>query len=825
VARSLCEILNGTSVEICSLDEQAQMITVIADYVASEAAEKEQHSALGQTYSLADLPTMAESLIQRRPLQMQVDALEIDPRERRRLQARGAQATLLLPLIVGDRTLGFAQVWESLGLRRFTDGEIATGQTLIHQAAIAMDHARLFEETQRRVRELKLLHDVGLAAASGVRVGGTLQAAASALAEALENVRVSILLQDPEGNTLRAHASSGYPPDVLKNLRLRRGEGIAGRVALYNEPALVPDVRLVPHYIEIMPDTRSKLCIPLSSGSHVIGVLNIESPHPHAFTDDDQQLLSTLANNLAVLVERARLFDEVETARTELQQRAEALEEANVRLQELDRLKSQFLANMSHELRTPLNSIIGFSEILVDGLMGEMPPDQKEFMQDIYSSGRHLLALINDILDLSKIEAGRMTLEPIAFDVADLLAEVKVTTTPLIEKESQILTVDLADDLPPLTADRFRIKQVLLNLLSNANKFTPAEGHIALTCRLAAPDAILCSVADTGIGIKPEDQEIIFEEFRQADGSSARESSGTGLGLAISKRLVEMHQGRLWVESEYGHGTTFYFLLPLAGPVNSELNSEAAPPGKTVLRSRHKTVLVIEDDRQTSHLLALYLQQEGYTPVQHYDGAGTLERVQKLKPALIILDVTLPDQDGWTVLRTLKSDQETKDFPVLVTSAPEDRAQAFDLGAADHLTKPVHREDLRASFERLMQETKILLVDDDPEMIALLQAMLPADWCASLPAHNGVQGLALARSERPDAIFLDLMLPGMSGIAILEELRADPETSDIPVVVLTAKHVTTQERELLDDLVQGLMYKTEVGPQSLLAELRRLGAL
>jgi len=250
----------------------------------------------------------------------------------------------------------------------------------------------------------------------------------------------------------------------------------------------------------------------------------------------------------------------------ELQQRAEALEEANVRLEELDRLKDRFLASMSHELRTPLNCIIGFSEVLIDGFVGEVTSEQEECLGNIRSSGHHLLALINDILDLSKIEAGRMELEPTTFDVAQLLAEVEVTIRPLIEKKSQVLKVEQAGGLPPLTADRFRVKQVLLNLLSNAHKFALVEGRITLSCRLVDQATMLFSVTDTGIGIKPEDQRIIFDEFRQADGSAAREVTGTGLGLAISKRLVEMHGGRIWVESEYGHGATFSLLLPLAGP-------------------------------------------------------------------------------------------------------------------------------------------------------------------------------------------------------------------------------------------------------------------
>ena len=503
-----------------------------------------------------------------------------------------------------------------------------------------------------------------------------------------------------------------------------------------------------------------------------------------------------------------------------------ALRRANVRLQELDRLKNRFLANMSHELRTPLNSIIGFSEVLIDGLVGEMTSEQKKCVRDILSSGEHLLVLINDILDLSKIEAGRMALELATFDVAGLLAEMQTTIRPLIEKRSQVLEIEQADGLPLLTADRFRVKQVLLNLLNNGCKFTPVEGHITLSCCLADAATILFSVADTGIGIKPEDQEIIFEEFRQADGSPAAETTGTGLGLAISRWLVELHGGRIWVESEYGHGATFSFLLPLAGPsaAEPEVSGEIALPASGI-------VLVVEDSRQFSNLLAFYLRQEGYTPVQHYNGVGVLDRARELKPALITLDVMLPDQDGWDVLRALKSDPQTKDIPVLVISVLENGALGLSLGAVDYLVKPIGRDDLQRLLNRLatpkptMREVKVLVVDDDFDLVPLLRAMLSAENYTLLSAYNGKQGLTLARSEHPDVVLLDLLMPGMSGFEVLEELQADAETAGIPVIVLTAIDVTVEQRKLLNEHVQGLVCKSALTAQSLLAELRRLEAL
>jgi signal transduction histidine kinase/DNA-binding response OmpR family regulator len=833
VARSLGEGLNSTHVEIYSLDEEANTITVTTDYTAARPTADERHSNRGQTYPLADFPIIAEALAWNRPVQAKANNPGATSHEMAHLEARGAQAVLFLPMVAHGHTVGLAAVWEEQGPRRFTEGELAMGQTLTHQGAIALDNVRLFEETQHRVRELQLLHDVGLAAASGAALLDTLLATVNALATEFEGSRVAIALSNQEDHMLQMMVNANFPPEV-NDVRIPIGEGISGWVAQHGEPVLVPDVRQDPRYIGIDLDTRSELCVPLSTGSLVIGILNIESPQVNTFTEDDLRLVNTLANNLAMFVERARLFEKVESARIELQQRAEALEEANARLgeantrlQELDRLKSQFLANMSHELRTPLNSIIGFSEVLVDGLMGELPPDQKECAENILYSGDHLLALINDVLDLSKIEAGRMSLELVTFDVAEWLAEGQATIMALFEKKAQTLTVEMADDLPPLTADRFRVKQVLINLLSNANKFTPDEGRITISCRLADPATMLFSVADTGMGIKAEDQEIIFEEFCQSSDSSRQHIEGTGLGLTISKRLIEMHGGRIWVESEPEHGATFSFLLPLAGPLEPQPETKEA----IALSTTGKTVLVVEDDRQFSNLLAFYLRQEGYAPVQHYSGAGVLERVLELKPSLITLDIMLPEQDGWEVLRTLKADPQTRDIPVMVISALESSELALSLGAAEYLDKPMHRSDLQDLLNQLAgpqpsgRKVRILVVDDDPDIIRLLGDMLSTADYTLLSACDGAEGFSLARSERPDAILLNLMMPGTDGFDMLEQLRADTETADIPVIVLTAIDVTTEQRELLQDNIQGLLRKSTLTPHALLEELRRLEEL
>jgi len=816
ILEQLAQVIEYDSSAVLLLDDDRFKVTAGRGFPDMEAALRISFSA--------DEDNLSSAVVRaRRPLV--IEDVQDDPRWQSIPATAHIHGWIGAPLIVRDRVIGVLTVdSRRLGAYSEEDGRLVFA--FANQAAVAIENARLYEETQRRATELSVLYGVATAGATSLRLDEIIQRTLDALCETLRPDDAAILLLEPETEELVIRAWTGFPGGP-KLMRRPVGIGIPGWVAQMGEPVLLADVRQDERYQACDADTRSELCVPLRVGERIIGALNLESRRLGAFGDDGLRLVSTLAGNLAMLVEHARLFEEVETARAELQQRAEALEEANVRLQELDRLKDQFLANMSHELRTPLNSIIGFSEVLIDGLVGEMTSEQKECLENVRSSGHHLLALISDILDISKIEAGRMELEPATFDVAELLAEVQATITPLIEKKSQVLKIEQAEGLPPLTADRFRVKQILLNLLSNAYKFTLVEGHITLSCRLADQTTMLFSVADTGIGIKPEDQEIIFEEFRQVDGSAAREMTGTGLGLAISKRLVEMHGGRIWVESEYGHGATFSLLLPLTGP----LAAEPGAAGGTEQPSDSKTVLVVEDDRQFSDLLAFYLRREGYTPVQHYNGVGVLDHARRSKPALITLDVMLPDLDGWDVLRALKSDPLTKDIPVLVISVLENSELAFSLGAVDYLVKPVRRDDLHRVLGRLAapappdRGVKVLVVDDDPGVVLLLRRMLPAGRYTLLPAYDGEQGLILARSEHPDVVLLDLLMPGMNGFEVLAALRADAQTAAIPVIVLTAKDIAPGERALLNEHVQGLVRKSALTAQSLLTELRRLEAL
>jgi signal transduction histidine kinase/CheY-like chemotaxis protein len=636
---------------------------------------------------------------------------------------------------------------------------------------------------------------------------------------------------DKSGTALQPIAGYHIPEERLEAYKAFRiplkghafvEEAWRNKKAVFTNDAL-NDTRFQEKTLQLFP-AQSVLLLPMIVRGETIGGLwAVWWEETHHFIEEELQLVEGIVRQAAVAIQNARLFEQLEASGVELQQRAKALEEANIRLQELDRLKSQFLAHMSHELRTPLNSIIGFSEVLCDGLVGQLSPEQLECAENILTSGEHLLTLINDILDLSKIQAGRMTLDKKEFSVGEWLKTVQKTITPLVEKKSQTLLIDLAENLPPLTADPFRIKQVLINLLSNANKFTPEGGYITLSCHMADLETMVFSVADTGIGIKPEDQEIIFEEFRRSSGAVVGETEGTGLGLTISKRLIEMHDGHIWVDSEYGTGSTFSFLLPVSSAlVTLDAIKDTTTPSKP------KTVLVIEDDHQFNNLLALYLRQEGYVPIQHYTGANALGRALELRPDLITLDIMLPDQNGWEILRVLKSNARTKHIPVLVISVVEDGERALRLGATEYLVKPIRRSDIQALLDRLTasesdkQAIKVLVVDDDRDIIELLKEMLSDDRYQMLTAYDGKEGFEVANNTSPDVILLDLMMPGTSGLGMIEQLQAKDETAHIPVIVLTAIDVTPKQRQFLEETTVKILRKTALTPQSLLAELRQL---
>jgi len=381
---------------------------------------------------------------------------------------------------------------------------------------------------------------------------------------------------------------------------------------------------------------------------------------------------------------------------------AEAMRRDKEAAEEANRAKSQFLANMSHELRTPLNAIIGFSEILHDRTFGELTPKQERYVGNILSSGRHLLQLINDILDLSKIEAGRVQLEYAAFSPLTAVRTVDNLVKALLQKKNITLEVEAGTNLPPLIADQSKFKQVLYNLISNAIKFTPEGGKVMVNLGTAGNGSLLqVDVKDTGIGIKPEDQARIFREFEQVDNSYSRQQQGTGLGLALVRKFIEMHGGRIWVESEgEGKGTTFSFTVPFSpneeptgGSDKSSKTTRMATAENVPTASAPKAMaLVVDDDAAAAELLTHHLQEGGYDVARAATGEDALVLARELKPSVITLDVELPGKSGWEVLEALKADETTRVIPVVVVSVTKERNRALELGAAEFVVKPVERQ-------------------------------------------------------------------------------------------------------------------------------------
>jgi CheY-like chemotaxis protein/two-component sensor histidine kinase len=483
-------------------------------------------------------------------------------------------------------------------------------------------------------------------------------------------------------------------------------------------------------------------------------------------------------------------------------------------LEAANRHKSEFLASMSHELRTPLNAIIGFSEVLIDRLFGDLGAKQEEYLKNILDSGRHLLSLINDILDLSKVEAGRMELELDHFSFAEALENGLTMVRERAGRHGIALNLDRDPAVDIIKADERKVKQILFNLLSNAVKFSPDGGQVGVKAGIDHGE-VQVTVWDTGIGIAPEDQERIFEEFRQVGGADGQKREGTGLGLALAKRFVELHGGRIWVESVVGHGSRFTFTLP-----THRMPQFVAPPAEAehaVVGLAHggPLVLVVEDDPQAVELLKLHLESAECSVEVARDGEEGFSKARQLHPALITLDLLLPRVDGWDLLVRLKGDPETRAIPVVIVSIIDQPGKGFALGAADYLLKPVGREALLHALQRVnltgqQRERKtILTIDDDPMAVELVGTILTEEGFRVLKAYGGEEGISTARREAPALIILDLLMPEVDGFTVVERLRADPTTATIPIVILTSKNLTLPEKKRLNGEIAYLARKSE----------------
>lgn len=693
-----------------------------------------------------------------------IEAIADDPRldeHSRRLfgQAFLGQSAALFPLVVGGSWVGF--ITAVFSLRTHLDEiEVRRITALAGQAAVAMQNLRLLEVSLRRAGQLQTAAEIARDTSSTLALDTLLQRSVNLLCDRFGYYHASIFLLDETGMDAAVRESTGAAGEEMKRRSHKLPVGsrsVIGQVTLTGQPMLLNDVgaeeaRSIHRFNPLLPHTRAELGMPLKIGTRVIGALDVQATRVNAFTEDDVAVLQILADQVAVAVDNARVYELAQKAMEEIR--------------EADRLKSQFLANMSHELRTPLNSIIGFSRVILKGIDGPITDQQTQDLTAIYNSGQHLLGLINDVLDLSRIEAGKMELSfENNVNLVDIIKGVMSTTVGLVKDKPIVLKQEIDPELPQVRADSIKVRQVLLNLLSNAAKFTE-QGSITVRASVQlSPEGdpeVLIQVIDTGPGISPADQAKLFQPFSQVDGSLTRKSGGSGLGLSISQHLVWMHGGQIGLDSEESKGSTFYFTLPISGPPQSTLeqlattasNSPAqlarpapaapvvaeapkpnlpttapgaspeapavrpkaqppAPDQATAVDKAHFTILAVDKDPKVIDLYKRYLQKEfgSETGEQSFNVIALMELEQVvtiargIQPLAITLDVTLQSPtgqlDGWKVLEALKADPATQNIPVIICTLIAEQERASSLGAAEYLMKPILEEDLILALRRV----------------------------------------------------------------------------------------------------------------------------
>jgi signal transduction histidine kinase/ActR/RegA family two-component response regulator len=638
-----------------------------------------------------DRDSMAGRVALDRRTEQVVDVLA-DPGYGRRdvTKLAGSRTVIAAPLILDDEVVGAIVLGRS-EVEPFDERETATLRTFATQAAAVIHNMHLVRELEGRQRELahkveqlQALNEVGATVSSSLVLDEVLATIISNAVRFAGCDGGSIMEYVETERRLLPRTTYPSSPNLLSGLRrIRIGldETLVGRAAREGRPLGIPDIATVERDVHLQllyeDGWRSVLAVPVLRDGQIIGVMVVRRKTPGDFSAEVLDFMETFASQSALAVFNARLFRELERKSAELQVASEH--------------KSAFLASMSHELRTPLNAVIGFSEVLLERMFGDLNDRQEEYLRDILSSGKHLLELLNEILDLSKVEAGRMELEPGTFSVRGVIEQ----TIALVRERASLhgiaLTVDIEPTLDLIESDELRFKQVVLNLLSNAVKFTPDGGHVAVRAR-TAEHWLTVTVTDDGVGIPPEDTERIFEAFHQGRRGASREE-GTGLGLTLCRRIVALMGGELTLQTEVGVGSTFGFTIPL--------RSSDGPPEQHGRDDSDPIVVVIDDDRASLDLMSAYLDGQGVRVVRARDGKEGLETIRRRQPVAALLDIRLPDIDGWQILRELRTDPRSATLPVIVVSIVDERSRGLAAGATEYLIKPVGRDVLLDALRRV----------------------------------------------------------------------------------------------------------------------------
>ncbi len=676
------------------------------------------------------------------------------------------------------------------------------------------------------LNELRALGELGRAISSTLDLPTVLTSVVSHAVELSGANAGAIYEYDETTEEFHLRASHQMEEQLAQALRLnpiRSGSGTMGRAAATGAPVQVADIldeqeSSATRTRSILRELgyRSVLAIPLLREDRVMGGLSVYRREVGSFSAEVVNLLQTFATQSVLAIQNARLFREIE--------------DKSRQLEVASRYKSEFLANMSHELRTPLNAIIGYSEMLEEEAqdLGHEPfiPD----LQKINGAGKHLLSLINNILDLSKIEAGKMDLYLENFEIISMVKEVIATVKPLIEKNANTLKLHYADDLGQMRSDVTKVRQMLFNLLSNASKFT-ARGTIALQVgreRVNGVEWISFSVSDTGIGMTSEQTSRLFQAFTQADTSTTRKYGGTGLGLAISRQFCHIMGGEITVSSTPGEGSTFTVRLPA---IVTESKADVLPRSEETASTTEQVsegapiVLVIDDDPTVHDLVNRFFNKEGLKMIGARSGEEGIRLAKELHPAVITLDVLMPGMDGWAVLTKLKADPALSEIPVIMLTIMDEKQMGYALGAADYLTKPIDWERLAAVLQRYQcarPPCPVLVVEDDPVMREMLRRRLEKEGWTVIEAENGRVALGRMGQSRPDLILLDLMMPEMDGFQFLDEIRGREDWHSIPVIVITAKELSAEDQQRLNGSVEKILQKGAYSREELIHQVRDL---